>query len=58
MFELTFAEWGACISVGGCAHVSDSGYIRGAKPIIDVTWDDAQQPVAWFSKMTVDFILE
>ena len=25
---------------------------RGTQPVINVTWDDAQQYVAWFSKMT------
>ena len=30
----------------------DSGFGRGTKPVINVNWDDAQQYVAWFSKMT------
>ena len=25
---------------------------RGTKPVINVSWDDAQQYVAWFSRMT------
>ena len=51
-FDVTFADWDACVSVGGCPQVSDSGYGRGTKPVINVSWDDAQQYVAWFSKMT------
>jgi formylglycine-generating enzyme required for sulfatase activity len=50
-FELTFAQWEACVSFGGCPQASDSGYGRGARPIINVTWDDARQYVTWFSKM-------
>ncbi len=51
-FEATFADWDACVSVGGCPRASDSFFGRGAKPVINVTWDNAQQYVAWFSKMT------
>jgi formylglycine-generating enzyme required for sulfatase activity len=51
-FDVTFADWDACVSVGGCPQVSDSGFGRGTRPVINVSWDDAQQYVRWFSKMT------
>ena len=51
-FDVTFADWDACVSVGGCPQVSDSGFGRGTRPVINVTWDEAQQYVAWFAKMT------
>jgi formylglycine-generating enzyme required for sulfatase activity len=51
-FDVTFANWDACFSVGGCPRASDSGYGREAKPVINVNWDDARQYVAWLSKMT------
>jgi len=51
-FDVTFADWDACVSVGGCPHVSDSGFGRETKPVINVNWDDAQRYVAWFSKLT------
>ncbi len=51
-FDVTFADWDVCVSVGGCPQVSDSGFGRGTKPVINVSWDQAQQYVAWFSKMT------
>jgi formylglycine-generating enzyme required for sulfatase activity len=51
-FDLTFADWDACVSVRGCNQVDDTGFGRGTKPIINVTWEDAQQYAAWFSKMT------
>jgi formylglycine-generating enzyme required for sulfatase activity len=51
-FDVTFADWDACVSARGCPQVGDSGYGRGTNPVINVSWDDAQQYVAWFSKMT------
>jgi formylglycine-generating enzyme required for sulfatase activity len=45
-FDVTFADWDACVSVGGCPQVSDSGVGRGSKPVINVDWDEAQQYVA------------
>ena len=52
-FEVTFDEWDACVAYGDCdSGVSDSGWGRGRQPVINVTWDDAQQYVAWLSRMT------
>jgi len=51
-FDVTFADWDACISVGGCPQVDDVGYGRGTRPVINVSWYQAQQYVEWFSKMT------
>jgi formylglycine-generating enzyme required for sulfatase activity len=51
-FDVTFADWDACVAVGGCPQADDSGYGRDAKPAINVSWDEAQQYVAWLSKMT------
>jgi formylglycine-generating enzyme required for sulfatase activity len=51
-FDVTFEDWDACVSVGGCPAVSDSGFGRERRPVINVNWDMAQQYVAWLSKMT------
>jgi formylglycine-generating enzyme required for sulfatase activity len=51
-FDVTFADWDACVSVGGCPHVDDSGYGRGTKPVINVNWDEAAHYVTWLSRMT------
>ncbi|HEX5864225.1 MAG TPA: formylglycine-generating enzyme family protein, partial [Casimicrobiaceae bacterium] len=51
-FDVTFADWDACVSARGCPQVGDSGFGRETRPVINVSWDDAQQYVAWFSKMT------
>ena len=51
-FEVTFNAWDACVKVGGCARVSDGDYGRGKQPVINVTWHEARQYVAWLSRMT------
>jgi formylglycine-generating enzyme required for sulfatase activity len=51
-FELTFAEWDACAAVGACPQAADSGKGRGTKPVINVSWTDAEKYVAWLSLMT------
>ncbi len=52
-FALTFDEWDACAARGGCRpDVSDSGWGRGRRPVINVSWDDAQAYVKWLSRVT------
>ncbi|MCA3370935.1 MAG: SUMF1/EgtB/PvdO family nonheme iron enzyme [Roseomonas sp.] len=52
-FEVTFAEWDACVAAGGCSHrPSDEGWRRDNRPVINVSWNDAQQYVAWLSRRT------
>ena len=54
VYEVTFAEWDACVAAGGCNgyRPSDRGWGRGARPVINVSWDDAQAYVAWLSRKT------
>jgi formylglycine-generating enzyme required for sulfatase activity len=52
-FEVTFDEWDACASQGGCKHrPDDRGWGRGRQPVMHVSWDDAQAYVAWLSRKT------
>ena len=52
-YEVTFAEWDACVSAGGCSHrADDAGWGRGRRPVMDVSWDDAQSYVRWLSQQT------
>lgn len=52
-FEVTFAEWDACHKAKACKHnPSDGGWGRGSRPVINVSWKDAQQYVDWLSNLT------
>ncbi len=54
-FEVTFAEWEACVAGGGCTSnrsPSDQGWGKGRRPVINVSWDDAKQYVSWLSRKT------
>ena len=75
VYEVTFSEWDACVSGGGCDgyesynrkwgrfdhwwppsiepvrgyRPDDEGWGRGRRPVINVSWDDAQLYVHWLS---------
>lgn len=53
-YEVTFAEWDACVEAGGCGgyRPSDEGWGRGRRPVINVSWLDAQAYVEWLSGHT------
>lgn len=54
-FEVTFDEWEACVSGGGCTSnrkPNDHGWGRGRRPVIGVSWPDAKEYVAWLSRTT------
>ena len=54
VYEVTFAEWDACVSDGGCGghRPDDEGWGRGNRPVMNVSWDDAQAYVRWLSGKT------
>ena len=54
VYEVTFAEWDACVAGGGCGgyRPDDSGRGRGRRPVIKVNWGDAQKYVKWLSRKT------
>lgn len=53
-YAVTFDEWGACVAGGGCSgyHPADKGWGRGRRPVINVSWNDAQTYVQWLSRKT------
>jgi formylglycine-generating enzyme required for sulfatase activity len=51
-YEVTFAEWDACVSAGGCRSPDDAGWGRDSRPVINVSWHDAQEYVRWLSHET------
>ena len=51
--EVTFAQWDGCRADGGGAHhPNDQGWGRGTRPVVDVSWLDAQEYVRWLSEET------
>ena len=48
-FEITFDEWEACALEGGCANYrpQDSGWGRGRRPVIYVSYDDTKAYIEW-----------
>ena len=54
VYEVTFDEWDACVRGGGCGgyRPDDEGWGRGTRPVINVSWEDAQGYVRWLSQRT------
>ena len=52
--EVTFADWETCVNAGGCNRYrpDDRGWGRDNRPVIMVSWDDAQSYVSWLSRQT------
>ena len=52
--EVTFEQWDACVSAGGCGayRPDDSGTGRGTRPVINVNWEDAQRFIEWLREAT------
>ena len=57
-YAITFAEWDACVSEGGCKPVfgneepKDAGWGREQLPLINARWDEARAYVGWLSRKT------
>ena len=58
VYEVTFTEWDACVAAGGCGGYEPPGepphrgWARGNRPVINVSWEDAQSFVSWLSRET------
>ena len=58
VYEVTFAEWDACVESGGCAGYRPKRRFFGRNwgsprhPVMRVGWDDVPAYLAWLSEMT------
>ncbi|MGB5733748.1 MAG: formylglycine-generating enzyme family protein [Thiohalocapsa sp.] len=49
-YEVTFAQWDACVTDGGCEALSDDeGWGRDRRPVINVSWQQAREYVRWLN---------
>jgi len=51
-YEVTFDEYDYFCELTGRIKPNDEGWGRGKRPVIDVTWYDAQDYVQWLTKST------
>lgn len=51
-FEVTFAQWDACLAGGGCNGYSppDQGWGRGDRPVTHISWNDAHAYLTWLNQ--------
>jgi formylglycine-generating enzyme required for sulfatase activity len=52
-FAVTFDQWDACVAGSGCDNYlpGDAGWGRGIRPVINVSWQDAQNYIGWLNRM-------
>ncbi|MBM3556169.1 MAG: hypothetical protein FJX47_11535 [Alphaproteobacteria bacterium] len=48
--EVTFAEYDACAAENVCPRANDQGWGRGTRPVINVSWNDANSYAVWLSQ--------
>ena len=49
-YMVTQGEWQACLSGEGCGYKAD--VVNERLPIMNISWDDAQQYIKWIRKVT------
>jgi formylglycine-generating enzyme required for sulfatase activity len=51
-FEVTIADWDACVNDGGCKlKIKDEGWGRDKRPAINISWEDIKtQYLPWLSR--------
>ena len=50
---VTFDDWDTALAAGAELHTpKDYGFGRGSRPVIDVSWEDAQAYIRWLNQIT------
>lgn len=51
-YAVTFNEYDECTLAGACPVADDSGWGRGSRPVINVSWQDTQIYLNWLNQKT------
>ncbi|MCP4994200.1 MAG: formylglycine-generating enzyme family protein, partial [Gammaproteobacteria bacterium] len=51
-YEVTFKQYDAYVEETGVRSPGDRGWGRGDRPVINVSWDDAQGYIDWLNRQT------
>jgi formylglycine-generating enzyme required for sulfatase activity len=51
-FDVTFAEWEACVKAGACPVVSDGKMGRDMRPVVNVGLEDIAAYLGWLARTT------
>lgn len=53
-YEITFDDWGKCVADGGCNgyRPKDGGWGKGKRPVINISFNDAQSYLKWLNRKT------
>ncbi|MCB2097193.1 MAG: SUMF1/EgtB/PvdO family nonheme iron enzyme [Parvularculaceae bacterium] len=50
--ETTYDDWQKCVNDGACPSLSDSGWGRGKRPVVNVTYAEAEGYANWLAAKT------
>ena len=51
-YEVTVGEWQACLDAGACSSRPDRNEVGDSTPVHNVSWQDAQDYIAWLRQIT------
>lgn len=53
-YEITFNDWDKCVAGGGCNgyRPKDGGWGKGNRPVINISFEDAQSYIKWLNQKT------